>query len=484
MKKVFFLFLSFLFSFMMLFKCCAKEKQTVVVGLDVNVMPFGFIDETGKIAGFDIDLAEAVFEKLDRKVVFQPINWDSKELELNSGKIDVIWNGMSYTKERAKNMELSKAYIKNSQILVFRKGEKLDSLKEIKEKKIAVQKGSTGFEAIVNSKILDEGEIGKNVIQLENMVDCLNEVLIGHSFGAVLDESVFKYYLKEKKLYESFEIFKEPLSKENYVIGFKKGNVGLKNEVESVLFELVKSKKAREISQKWFGEDLVILEDVEEKRDGFKKLEKLSLLVELLKGFLVSLKLFFFCILFSVPLGLFICFLRVKEIKILNIIIDLYIILMRGTPLLLQILFMFYGMPIIFPNFAIKDRFLIGIIAFILNYAAYFAEIFRGGFKSVEKGQFDAINVLKIPKIRAMFMIILPQMFNVCLPSLCNETITLVKDTALIFSIGVIELLTTAKNMVNRTVSITPYIVAALIYLLMGFLINMLFKLFEKKLKF
>ena len=485
MKKMFCLFLSFLFSFILIFRCYAKEKQTkeIVVGLDVSVMPFGFLDSNGEIVGVDIDLAKAVFKKLNRDVVFQPINWDSKELELDSGKIDVVWNGLSYTKERAQNMELSKSYIKNSQILIFRKGEKLNSLSEIKTKKIAVQKGSTGFEAIVNSNILDKSEIEKNVIQLENMVDCLNEVLLKHSFGAVLDSAVFKYYVKQKNLEEKFEVFKQPLSMEDYVIGFKKGNVLLKNEVEAAFFDLIQRKKVEEISKKWFGENIISLKDVEEKEENINNINEFSF-VELLKGFFVSLKLFFFCILFSLPFGLFICFLRVRKIKIFNLFIDLYIILMRGMPLLLQLLFMFYGLPIVFKNFPIKDRFLIGVVVFCLNYSAYFAEIFRSGFKSVEKGQFEAINALKIPKIRALFRVILPQMFNVCIPSLCNETITLVKDTALIFSIGVVELLTVAKNMVNRTVSILPYVVVAAIYLFMGFIINMIFKYLEKKLRY
>lgn len=484
MKKKIVLFLScfyFVFSF---FICCSARNQgKIVVGLDVNVMPMGFLDEKGSTVGVDIDLAKAVFKNLNRNVVFQPINWDAKELELNSGKIDCIWNGMSYTKERDEQMELSKSYIKNSQVLVVLKNSEIKDLKEAKGKTICTQKGSTGLDAIKNSNIFSEKEI-ENVVQLENMVDCLNEVLVGHSFGAVLDEVVFKYFVNKKGLEGKFKVLKEPLSKEDYVIAFRKGDTKLKEEVEKGLLYLIKTKKAEEISKKWFGENIIDLKEVEGKQKNIVKQNDSLFSFELLKGLFVSLKLFFLCILFSIPLGLLLCFLRVKEIKILNILIDSYTLLMRGTPLLLQILFAFYGLPIIFKGFSIKDRFLIGLFAFVVNYAAYFVEIFRGGYKSIDKGQFDAIKVLDIPKNRAVFKIILPQMFNVCLPSLCNETITLVKDTALIFSIGVVELLTVSKNMVNKMVSIKPYLLAAFLYLSVCFLIYCLFKFFEKKLKF
>ncbi len=468
MKKIFAFVLSFLLLFYFLIGCSARGKDEIktrknfVVGLDVNVMPMGFLNEKGDLDGVDIELARAVFlnnpyfQSHYIGIIFQPINWDAKEMELNSGNIDCIWNGMSYTNERDEQMKLSRSYIKNSQILVVSRDSNIKELKEAKGKTICTQKGSTGFDAIKNSNIFSEKEI-ENVVQLENMVDCLNEVLVGHSFGAVLDEVVFKYFVNKKGLEGKFKVLKEPLSKEDYVIAFRKDDVKLKEEVEKGLLNLIKTKKAEEISKKWFGENIIDLKEVEGKQKNSVKQNDFGFSFELFKGLLVSLKLFFLCILLSIPLGLLICFLRVKEIKILNILIDSYTLLMRGTPLLLQIL---------------------------LNYAAYFVEIFRGGYKSIDRGQFDAIKVLDIPKNRAIFRIILPQMFNVCLPSLCNETITLVKDTALIFSIGVVELLTVSKNMVNNMVSIKPYLWAALLYLLVCFLIYCLFKFFEKKLKY
>ena len=134
-----------------------------------------------------------------------------------------------------------------------------------------------------------------------------------------------------------------------------------------------------------------------------------------------------------------------------------------------------------FPLISINNRFLAGAIAFIVNYTAYFSEIFRGGINSIAKGQWEAIKVLKIPKFTAIKKIIVPQSLKACLPSICNETITLVKDTALIFSIGLIDLLSATKNAVNTSANVMIYAVSAGIYLVICSVLNTVFKLLEKK---
>ncbi len=225
------------------------------------------------------------------------------------------------------------------------------------------------------------------------------------------------------------------------------------------------------------------LNEVENNKKVSEK-ENKNIYFELFNGLSATLKLFLICLIFSIPLGMILCFLRSLKIKLLKWLIDVYVWIIRGTPLLLQIFFLFYGVPILFPNFPVNDRFLIGSVAFIFNYAAYFAEIFRGSLKGIDKGQWEAIKVLQIPKIKAVFKIIIPQAFRVCLPSICNETVTLVKDTALIFSIGVIELLSTAKNIVNMNANITAYIIVAGIYLAICSIVNLVFKFLENRLKF
>ena len=316
------------------------------------------------------------------------------------------------------------------------------------------------------------------------MVSCLNEVRLSKSDASLVDEVTAKYYLNKNNALSEFKILDRPLSTENYVIAVKIGNESLKSQIEEGLNNTIKTNKAKEISEKWFGENIVCFENTDEntKKEANQNYENTYLALS--KGLTETLKLFFVCFIFSCPLGTVLAFLRNSSFKPLKFIIDSYTAIMRGTPLLLQIFFAFYGLPIIFPSLRLTDRFLIGACSFILNYTAYFTEIFRGGLKSIDKGQTEAIKALQIPKFKAIFKIILPQMFKVCLPAVCNETISLVKDTALIFSIGVVEFLTAAKNIVNKTANITAYIAVFVIYLLICLLINIIFKFTESKLKF
>ena len=455
-----------------------EKKEKIVIGLDINVPPMGFKSENGEIIGFDIDLANEVFKNNYEKVIFQPIDWDSKEFELNSNKIDVIWNGLSETPDRKESMLLTKPYLKNRQVILVRKDSEINSLENLKNKIICVQKGSTGADALAEHKI--SGAI-KQTVELENMVNCLNEVETGKSDATVVDEVVAKYYLN--KLGENkFKILNEELSSEFYVIAVKKGNLELKEFIEQKLDEIYKSGKASEISEKWFGQDIFYRQNENSSKNSSKK--NLNFLTPIFDGLKQTLLLFIIVLALSMPLGLFLfCLQKLK----FGIIIKYFINLMRGTPLLLQLLFIFYGipyLPFVGEFLAIKSRFLAGIITFVLNYSAYFAEIFRGGFLSIDKGQYEAAKLLGIGKFKLFFKILLPQAMKICMPSICNEAVTLIKDTSLIFAIGVQELLSNTKNIVNSTANIMPYIAAFGIYLIICSMIVFVFKKLEIKFRF
>jgi len=209
-------------------------------------------------------------------------------------------------------------------------------------------------------------------------------------------------------------------------------------------------------------------------------------LINLAEGLPYTLGLFFTTIIFSIPLGLALTFTRRSKNPIIRTITGGYVWIMRGTPLLLQLFFFYYGLafiPII-NQFLIMDRFTAAIVAFALNYAAYFCEIFRGGLLSIDKGQYEAAKVLGFNKWQTLTKIIFPQMLRVSLPSISNECITLVKDTALVTAIGVTELLYFAKAAVNRDVNASAYLVAAIFYLVMNFFLTKLFEYLEKKFKY
>ena len=204
-------------------------------------------------------------------------------------------------------------------------------------------------------------------------------------------------------------------------------------------------------------------------------------------GCIVTLQLFIATIVFSIPFGLILTFLYTSKSRVLNKVIGFYILILRGTPLLLQIFFVWFGLPFI-PGIGkyltISDRFTAGAVAFIFNYAAYFAEIFRGGLLSVDKGQYEAANVLGISEMQTKFKIVMPQMFRISLPAVANETIILLKDTALVSTIGLADLLDVTKEIVNTSTNVSAYAVAAVFYLALSYVLSILFKKLEGKFSF
>ena len=209
----------------------------------------------------------------------------------------------------------------------------------------------------------------------------------------------------------------------------------------------------------------------------------LQLCGSLAGGLKYTVSLFFITVLVSIPIGLLLSFTRVGRSRILKGVVGAYVWVMRGTPLLFQLYFFCYGITFLpgIGDYLVMDRFQAAILAFILNYAAYFCEIFRGGILSVDKGQYEAAKVLGYSKWQTTTKIVIPQMLKVCLPPVSNECITLVKDTALVTAIGVTEILYFAKASVNRDVNATAYLVAAAFYLLMTYGLTKLFQYLEKK---
>ncbi len=146
-------------------------------------------------------------------------------MELNTGKIDVIWNGLSYTPERAENMLLTKSYMQNRQVIIIKSDSKINSLDDLKEKSICVQKGSTSLTALKNSNV---GKLAKNIVEIDSMVDCLNEVKLNKTDATVVDEVVAKYYLNKNSIQSQFKTLNEEISTEDYIVAVKKGNIELK----------------------------------------------------------------------------------------------------------------------------------------------------------------------------------------------------------------------------------------------------------------
>jgi polar amino acid transport system permease protein len=207
-----------------------------------------------------------------------------------------------------------------------------------------------------------------------------------------------------------------------------------------------------------------------------------KMLGAMLEGSIVSLEIFFLTLLFALPLAMPIAFGRMSPRRLIAVPVDLYILVMRGTPLILQIIFVYFAPYYLFG--ASYDRFTAVIVAFVLNYAAYFAEIYRGGIQSIPRGQYEAAKVLGFSRADTFFRIVLPQVVKRILPATANETITLVKDTALAQTIGVAELFRVAQNASARHFSTTPIFIAGAFYFVMNWAVSHLFLRAERRLAY
>ena len=215
----------------------------------------------------------------------------------------------------------------------------------------------------------------------------------------------------------------------------------------------------------------------------FKLIKNMAkLILTMLQSSLVSLEVFFLTLLFSIPLALPITMARVSKFKPLSMLANAFLLIIRGTPLMLQLIVVYFG-----PFYLFKfswDRFTAAIIALSVNYACYFAEVYRGGLQSISVGQYEAAKVLGYTKTQTFFKIVLPQVVKRIVPPMGNEVITLVKDTALVSVIGVVELLRTAQTHSSRLFSTTPIFIAGVFYFLMNWVVTAVFIHLEKKLDY
>ncbi|EPR10421.1 amino acid ABC transporter substrate-binding protein [Ruminiclostridium papyrosolvens] len=232
-----------------------KEKGELVLGLDENFPPMGFRDEDNNIVGYDIDLAKEVASRLGVKLTIQPINWESKDQELNTGNIDCIWNGFSINEERKQNILFSDPYMKNNQVVVVMADSKYNTLADLKGKSVSLQAQSSAADAL--DKNTDFKSSLKDVVELKDNTLCLMDLKTGNTDGVVMDEVVARYQIKMNS--EKYRILDESLAAEEYGVGFRKGDVQLMTKVNDTLKAMAKDGKITEISNKWFGKDISII---------------------------------------------------------------------------------------------------------------------------------------------------------------------------------------------------------------------------------
>ena len=467
-------------------------RETFTVGFDAEFPPYGYQNEAGEYVGFDLSLAEEVCSRRGWTLVKQPIDWNSKDMELKTGAIDCIWNGFTIN-GRENDYTWSVPYVDNSQVVVVKKGSDITALNDLAGKVVAVQADSSALAAFTGDDAEESNiALAASFRDLQQVGD-YNTAFLNLESGAVdavcMDIGVANYEIEKRG--DQFVMLSEHVSSEQYGIGFLKGNTVLRDSVQETLFEMLDDGSFARIADEWGLSDSVCLSrETENKAETAAETvsfgEKLgSICMQLLKGVGASLAIFFLTLLFALPLGLLIAAGKMSRFKPLSWLVTVYISIVRGTPLMLQLLVVFFGPYYLFGiQTSAAYRFYAVIIGFTLNYAAYFAEIYRSGIQAVPVGQHEACEILGYSRTQKFFKIVFPQMVKNIIPSVTNEVITLVKDTSLAFAISYTEMFTLAKQVAAAQATILPLFIAGVFYYIFNAVVAFVMDRIEKKLNY
>ncbi|NVY95668.1 amino acid ABC transporter substrate-binding protein [Lactobacillus sp. DCY120] len=233
------------------------KEQPLIIGVDDSFVPMGFQTKAGQLTGFDVDAAKAAGKLMHRKIKFQTIDWSMKETELKNGTIDLIWNGYTKTPARVQQVNFSRAYLKNEQVMVVAKRNKITQIQQLRNRVVGVQSASTGyFDVTEKPQLLKNFIKNKTPVQYDNIQDGMMDLRSNRIEGFVIDRVFAEYYLEKAKLTDQYQVLETPFAREDFAVGVSKKRPELLKQVNQVLKQLKDTGKLKQISKKWFGEDI------------------------------------------------------------------------------------------------------------------------------------------------------------------------------------------------------------------------------------
>ncbi|TRV12178.1 MAG: transporter substrate-binding domain-containing protein [Microcystis wesenbergii Mw_MB_S_20031200_S109] len=447
------------------------------VATEATFPPFEF-QQGGQLTGFDIDLMRAIGKEAALNIDFRNLPFDGIIPALQARTVEAAISGMTITAERAQAISFSRPYFRAGLAIAVREDNKtIRNFEDLKGKKIAVQIGTTG--ALEATKIP-----GAVVSQFDSAALALQELINGRVEAVVNDKPVTLYAIKEAGL-RGVKVVGELLTEEFYGIALPKNSPYLQL-INDALGRVIESGQYDVIFQQWFGEKPPVLPLV---APALKNLQESSfnwgeLFYNLIfKGVPWTILLTVLSFLFGLIGGTLVAIALISPYKWLKTICRIYVDFFRGTPMLVQLFLIYFGLPGLFREIGLNidlDRLPAALFALSLNVAAYLAEIMRGGIQSIDNGQWEACSSLGMSPAQTMREVIFPQAFRRMLPPLGNEFITLIKDTSLAAVIGFEELFRQGQLMVATTYkAFEIYIAVALVYLVLTTLSSVVFKRLE-----
>ncbi|HDG8500486.1 TPA: ABC transporter permease subunit [Staphylococcus aureus] len=444
-----------------------KERGEIRVGLSADYAPMEFehtVNGKTEYAGVDIDLAKKIAKDNNLKLKIVNMSFDSLLGALKTGKIDIIISGMTSTPERKKQVDFSDSYMMTKNIMLVKK-DKVNEYKDIKDfnnKKVGAQKG-TEQEKIAQTEIENA-----SITSLSRLPDVILALKSGKVEGAVVEKPVAEAYLKQNpKLGISNVKFNE--EEKDTVIAVPKDSPKLLSQINKTIKEV----KDKGLIDKYMTNAANAMNDdsgfVSKYGSFFLKGIKITILISLIGVALGSI------------LGAFVALMKLSKIKIISWIASIYIEILRGTPMLVQVFIVFFGIT---AALGLDISALVcGTIALVINSSAYIAEIIRAGINAVDKGQMEAARSLGLNYRQTMKSVIMPQAIKNILPALGNEFVTLIKESSIVSTIGVGEIMFNAQVVQGISFDpFTPLLVAAALYFVLTFVLTRIMNMIEGRL--
>ncbi|RCV69799.1 glutamate ABC transporter permease [Staphylococcus aureus] len=444
-----------------------KERGELRVGLSADYAPMEFehtVNGKTEYAGVDIDLAKKIAKDNNLKLKIVNMSFDSLLGALKTGKIDIIISGMTSTPERKKQVDFSDSYMMTKNIMLVKK-DKVNEYKDIKDfnnKKVGAQKG-TEQEKIAQTEIENA-----SITSLSRLPDVILALKSGKVEGAVVEKPVAEAYLKQNpKLGISNVKFNE--EEKDTVIAVPKDSPKLLSQINKTIKEV----KDKGLIDKYMTNAANAMNDdsgfISKYGSFFLKGIKITILISLIGVALGSI------------LGAFVALMKLSKIKIISWIASIYIEILRGTPMLVQVFIVFFGIT---AALGLDISALVcGTIALVINSSAYIAEIIRAGINAVDKGQMEAARSLGLNYRQTMKSVIMPQAIKNILPALGNEFVTLIKESSIVSTIGVGEIMFNAQGVQGISFDpFTPLLVAAALYFVLTFVLTRIMNMIEGRL--
>ncbi|UXT29748.1 ABC transporter permease subunit [Staphylococcus aureus] len=444
-----------------------KERGELRVGLSADYAPMEFehtVNGKTEYAGVDIDLAKKIAKDNNLKLKIVNMSFDSLLGALKTGKIDIIISGMTSTPERKKQVDFSDSYMMTKNIMLVKK-DKVNEYKHIKDfnnKKVGAQKG-TEQEKIAQTEIENA-----SITSLSRLPDVILALKSGKVEGAVVEKPVAEAYLKQNpKLGISNVKFNE--EEKDTVIAVPKDSPKLLSQINKTIKEV----KDKGLIDKYMTNAANAMNDdsgfISKYGSFFLKGIKITILISLIGVALGSI------------LGAFVALMKLSKIKIISWIASIYIEILRGTPMLVQVFIVFFGIT---AALGLDISALVcGTIALVINSSAYIAEIIRAGINAVDKGQMEAARSLGLNYRQTMKSVIMPQAIKNILPALGNEFVTLIKESSIVSIIGVGEIMFNAQVVQGISFDpFTPLLVAAALYFVLTFVLTRIMNMIEGRL--